>query len=593
MSKERCCCWDDLPTECWELIFTRFNIRNIELELLSLVCKRFLLITNLVRFTLSITEPTILFHKSISKLFQRFSNLKRINLVDFGGNVDQVIQEIVDSDLTLEALDLSKLRKTMEGNWNKLGVKMSKSLKTLIFSKAKTFVSDMDLSALALAFPNLEEVDISCPQRDFESLINEGWGPLSSYTITDNGIKVLALNLRNLRKINLSGLRWVSDKSLGVLSEKCERLSELIVIDKTLTTANGVSTFIHNNPNIVSLLWNDASVTSHHREKYPTLPIEKAFVRVKSLRDFSFSKTKISKELLLSMREANLPLEKFSLSYCTGLRFTFISSFLRKYQYLKCLHLEQLVFLTDQYMERLSPYLRDLTLISLNSCFQLTISTFYTIVTNCTCIEEIHMENTSLGNGNKTLYLEPKINSRIRTLVFSRNQVLDDGCLRELVSVCPNLISLDVSSCLKITEHGLEEVSKCCSNLCVLDVSICRGLTNFGALEFSKLKTIQAKWSGLNDEGLLRIGNSCRELLCLNLKGCSAISDVGVKDVVWKCKRLREVSLKGCDRVNAGVVSWMVFSRPTLRKIIPPRGFVPTETERDLFLQHGCMVYNS
>jgi F-box/leucine-rich repeat protein 2/20 len=35
--------------------------------------------------------------------------------------------------------------------------------------------------------------------------------------------------------------------------------------------------------------------------------------------------------------------------------------------------------------------------------------------------------------------------------------------------------------------------------------------------------------------------------------------------------------------VTVEIVAWMVFSRPSLRKIIrPPCGFVPTESQRNL-----------
>jgi len=43
--------------------------------------------------------------------------------------------------------------------------------------------------------------------------------------------------------------------------------------------------------------------------------------------------------------------------------------------------------------------------------------------------------------------------------------------------------------------------------------------------------------------------------------------------VVENCKELREINLKGCNKVNANVVDSMVFSRPSLRKIVTPPGF--------------------
>ncbi|KAF9614723.1 hypothetical protein IFM89_020556 [Coptis chinensis] len=86
-------------------------------------------------------------------------------------------------------------------------------------------------------------------------------------------------------------------------------------------------------------------------------------------------------------------------------------------------------------------------------------------------------------------------------------------------------------------------------------------------------------------EGLLRIGNSCRAPMP-EFGGLFSSIRCRSEGCRWEMQEI-EVNLKACVGVSVGVVSWMVFSRPTLRKIIPPHGFVATETERDLFMLHG------
>jgi len=66
---------------------------------------------------------------------------------------------------------------------------------------------------------------------------------------------------------------------------------------------------------------------------------------------------------------------------------------------------------------------------------------------------------------------------------------------------------------------------------------------------------------------------NCRGLLHLLLENCHYVTEKGVNHVVENCKELREINLKGCNKVNANVVDSMVFSRPSLRKIVTPPGF--------------------
>ncbi|KAF9614422.1 hypothetical protein IFM89_018567 [Coptis chinensis] len=567
--------WDYLPDDCWELVVDRLNQQDHHtrhLKSVSLVCKRLLSMTNYRLSRLTINDPMIHVNRSVSGLLHRFHRLKHLDFVDFNGDLNRVILEIAASDLSLEALNLSKQGRIPAESLKKLGMRMSKSLKILICSRLLCLFGDVDLSAIALSFPYLEELDISYPQRSY---------------ITDGGIKGLASSLRKLRKLNISGNKGVSDHSLTIIVKKCEVLSEITALDCAHITEDAISNVIRENPNIVSL-----TLSGNRRfASVPTLPINTSCWCAKALRVFILSGMTISDKLLLSIEEANIPLQKLALAHCNGFTSSALSSLLSKYQSLKYLDLERSNFLTDRYMESLSPYFQNLTFISVNSCSKLTVHTFYTLATNCFDLEEIQMERTGLGNETSPVVLTK--NSKIRSLKIAGNISLHDETLTKLVSVCPNLISLDVSHCFNITEHGIKESGRTCSKIRELKVNSCLQVKIIGTLEFPKLEVLQARRSGINDEELSRIGRYCTELLCLDLEGCFTVSDRGLKEVVGKCKRLRELNLKDCRRVNVYIADWMVLSRPSLRKIILTPGFDLTEKRKDLYWGLGCMIYNS
>ncbi|RHN54844.1 putative RNA-directed DNA polymerase [Medicago truncatula] len=120
--------------------------------------------------------------------------------------------------------------------------------------------------------------------------------------------------------------------------------------------------------------------------------------------------------------------------------------------------------------------------------------------------------------------------------------------------------------------------------------------SSFGAMLFEmnfvvpKLEVLNLSRSATDDETLYAISKSCRGLLQLDLENCYAVTGKGVRQVVEKCTKLREINLRDCQNVADNVVSLMVLSRPSLRKITIPPFYHPSDHERELFLHHGCLV---
>ncbi|XP_021906354.1 F-box/LRR-repeat protein 20 [Carica papaya] len=520
----------NLPEECWELIFESLH-HLCHLESLSLVCTSFLAVSNSVRHTLSITPQTVPY---LSVILHRFHNLKKIVIPQFHGDLDSILSQISRSRLDLQSLTLCNQRTFPALGFRELGSRM-KNLRELNCSITSS-LKDSDLIVIGNSFPSLEEIDISYPESGHSFYFRNMYLHSTSVSsfVTDSGILALSKKLRGLRKINLS------------------------------VDGIGIPT---------SESW-----------------FEESFQFARGLRELDLSNSSISDQLLCLIAEAGLPLKKLLLSHCCCFTLVGISTLLSKYQSLLYLDLEGANFLTDDSLILLSYFLHDLTFINLSSCSKLTNSAFFAILKNCPLLNDIEMKNTNLGV--EEFSMEVVKNYRVKSLLLDGNYSLDDEFIKKVAYACPHLQVLGVSHCSGITEEGIVEIMKNCFKLRNLDFSRCGGEIKNLDIDFSfaRLEVLKAQGTGIDDETLVVIGKGCYGLVHLDLEGCFYVTDRGVKELVETCRALREINLKWCSNVSIDIVAWMVFSRPSLRKIIPPSGFVPTENQRSFFLNHGCLV---
>ncbi|KAI8551501.1 hypothetical protein RHMOL_Rhmol06G0191600 [Rhododendron molle] len=526
----------DLPDECWELIFKRLHHSHLESP--SLSCKRFLSITNTLRTHLKILYPTL-----IIPLSKRFPRLDSIDLSSLrNGQLHHVIIDIATSGLNLKTLDLSESDRLPLESLKVLGSRM-KNLRVLVCSCLLT-LRDMDLVVIADSMPCLEDLDISEPINRFDA------------AVTDSGIKVLSSKLKGLRKIDVSGNHYITDKSLLALSTNCVYLAEIFVLNCWSVTSYGIAFVMRNSSNLSSLL-----VSQLSRIEFGLFDNLVCCARNLSA---------------LGIFDSSVPDE-------------FLHFIVKAVPGAVCLAGTD--FLTDENISDLSQCLPALVLIDLDLCNNLTESTLFTLAKNCTFLEDISMDGADVGGGGGDRASDNVKNPRIKSLNLVKNRNLTDECLEKLASVCPSLEVLDVSSCKGITDNGIANFLKRGSKIRKLWINKCRAIKNIGkGFELSELVVLGAASSGINDHRLVVVGNTCRGLLNLNLDGCLGVTTEGLKEILTNCERLREINLTGCLNVSTETADWLVSLRPSLRKIILPHSSFPSGSQRELLLRHGCLV---
>ncbi|KMT06388.1 hypothetical protein BVRB_7g160670 [Beta vulgaris subsp. vulgaris] len=565
----------DVPEEIWEQIISLLD-HDLYLEPLSLVSKTFLSITNRFKQTLIISDPT---SHSLPKLFHRFPNLKHISLSDFHGEPTSILQLISHTHFSLESLDLSNHTQFPSNAIQELPISSMSSIKSLKLRNL-SLLNDLDLGVICQLMTNLEELDVSDPKDDYDlsgdvEIIGGGLG------ITDDGVDLVASSLSKLRKINLSGNYFVSDKSVVSLSEKCSNLEEIVVNNCTFVTQTGVGFAFQNCLNLksVAVLGMDLVVPE----------ISPALACARNLAALDFSYMSVSDGLLYAIVKASIPLRRFTLYHCKDFTFPGVLSLVRSYQSLEYLALEGVYWITDRTIIDISKFLRNATTVKLNFCSRLTSSGFFTMLKNCLSLNSLEMEKTDMGK--QEFAVSNANNPQIRALSLGSNKALSNDCLEKIAFSCPNLEILDVSDCPSITRKGIGEIVRNCTGLKQLQMSGCGAIKSLGIdAKLHKLQVLRAAGSGLNDDGIIVIAKKCPALLYLDVMGCSGVTSKGAREVVCHCQRLKEINLNWCRGMAPDIVAWMVFSRPSLKKIVPPVGFVLTEYEKDLFLRHGCLV---
>ncbi|KAK7389495.1 hypothetical protein VNO78_24593 [Psophocarpus tetragonolobus] len=544
----------DFPEECWELVF-RFLGHGRHLESLSLVCKQFLSITNQLQFSLTIYDSTI---PLLPRLLLRFPRLKILDLSHLNGHYEGLLHQISQFGLDLDLLNLSNQRTLSVDGLRELGSKM-KNLRVLICSNIGS-LRDSHLVVIAYCFLFLQELDISFPLDSQAS---------------DFGILRLSSMLENLRKINISGNYFITDKSLLSLCQNCLSLEEISFFTCFKITQIGIAYAIRLRSSLNSISFN-IEKKRIHGPGFTLTPIDldliHSFRSLKRLTAIDLSNSVISDEFLFAVAEGGaLLLEKLILQDCCNCTFSGISYVLSKCQSVRCLDLRKVDFLTDQCIIKLSVFLLSLTSINLSGCCQLTDSTFFILTRNCPLLSEIKMERTYLGvKGEEYLIPDSFVNLEVKKVYLGDNALLSDTSLIKFVSICPSLQLLDLNGCEGVSGECIVEVLKRCCEIRHLNLAY-TGMKVFEInSEVSQLETLNLSGSRIEDEALSIISKRCSGLLLLDIQSCWHVTPKGVGDVIENCTALKELNLKNCMLVSDDFVGWVELSRPSLRTIIAP-----------------------
>lgn len=185
------------------------------------------------------------------------------------------------------------------------------------------------------------------------------------------------------------------------------------------------------------------------------------------------------------------------------------------------------------------------------------------------------------------------IPSQLEELDVSQCNWLRNGILKRIISICPNLrrliissnigigqgdlsglqelkglISLDVSRCYQMRDEHLNLIFKACPKLLELSLADCHQLTNKAFFDLAKtlpqIVVLNVSRCHISDGLLLEISMRCRRLRYLFVERCPEISERGIFQLVQQAPELRLLDIKHCH-VSPGLLEQIRSVRPNLQ----------------------------
>ncbi|CAJ2638826.1 unnamed protein product [Trifolium pratense] len=579
---------DGLPNDCWELVLSKLfneignNVDELNhyLETLSLVSKQLLSVASTFVYSIKlIYNPS---SSLISAIFHRFPNFTSLDLSTLhGDNLNELLSRIPPSTVSrLKSLNLSN-----HPTFPTLGLQFILNnnptfrLTSLICSNIAS-LKFTDITFIADSFPFLQHLDLSFPggQIDHDDYDRQK----EDYS---NALNLLAQKLSNLLKVNLSGNVRVNDSSLLQFCINCEFLQEVLISRCPFISHAGIAEAIHHRPNL-----NSFSVTNYLQLENFNSHFVSSLASLKRLTCLDLSFSSINDSLLVSLALQSPPLTKLVLQGCYNYTYTGICYLFCKCRSLQHLDLQGAKFLNDQLFSRLCAFLTDLVSINVSGCDRLGNSSFFALLTNCPMLKEIRMESTKIGTGPTPSVEDLVVYLRVKSLHLAYNSFLQDKHINIFGFMFPNMQLIDLSFCHRISEQQITTLLKTCRKIRHLKFAgFPKAKLFLINSEACDLEVLNLSHSKIDDEELYQISKSCPRLLELDLEHCYDVTEKGVRLAVENCTRLREINLRHCRKVSTDIVSWMIFSRPSLRKITAPPDFRPRDCDRKLLFRQ-CLV---
>jgi F-box/leucine-rich repeat protein 2/20 len=365
-----------------------------------------------------------------------------------------------------------------------------------------------DIILISNCFPFLEELDVSNVEKDVRVVVNAKF-----------------LKLPKLRKVNLSGHYYINDSLLLHLCKSCEFLEEIVMLNSPFVTIDHIASAIRERPGLRSLSFAKLmGLFQNYNFFYNSLVSLKGLTCL----DLSYSYVK-DDELLLSIAEKDLPLRRLILQDCYGYGYAGIFNLLYRCRFLQYLDLQNADFFNDWHFFQLSLFLRDLVSTNISKCRKLTNIALFALLKNCASLSEVRMEYTHIGiiSGEDSSNLKNLVvNHQLKSLYLANNMWLMDKDINMLVSACPNLQLLDLSSCDEISEKCIGKVLRKGSKIRHLNLACCLGLKLHRVyFNISTLEVLNLSESRIDDRSLYAISTGCLGLLQLDLGHCYDITE--------------------------------------------------------------------
>ncbi|XP_073008897.1 F-box/LRR-repeat protein 3 isoform X2 [Typha latifolia] len=218
-------------------------------------------------------------------------------------------------------------------------------------------------------------------------------------------------------------------------------------------------------------------------------------------------------------------------------------------------------FVDDEGLQLLSNGSKSLQCIDVSRCDNVSSRGLTSLVEGNQCLQKINAGDCFPDLESSFLSKLSCVKNTLTVLKLDGFQV-SSSSLRVIGGSCKNLVEIGLSKCTGVTDESISELVAICVDLRTVDLTCCHHLTDNAlysiadnSLKFlsacSELTTLKlGLCSDISDNGLAHIGSNCGELLELDLYRCGRVTDEGLAAIASGCKRLRRLNLCYCTQIT-------------------------------------------
>ena len=214
--------------------------------------------------------------------------------------------------------------------------------------------------------------------------------------------------------------------------------------------------------------------------------------------------------------------------------------------------------ITDVSLSRIAQNLKNLEVLELGGCSNITNIGVLTLSIGLTKLKMLNLRSCCLISDQGLAFVSGQCdekcgNLELEHLVLQDCQKVSDKSLYYISQGLMNLVTINLSFCLNLTDLGIKYLSTMI-NLCELNLRSCDHISDAGLRYLSQgkaqLSVLDVSFCDkVGDEGLISLSHGLTSLKSLSFNACS-ISDKGIDSLVSSLHHLRILNIGQCVMIS-------------------------------------------
>ncbi|KAJ8302518.1 hypothetical protein KUTeg_018914 [Tegillarca granosa] len=333
---------------------------------------------------------------------------------------------------------------------------------------------------------NLKSLDLSCCNSLFMS------GKLLE---RNSDMQALRKTLKDVKKLNLSSVRYLSDATFNRIVTVCENL-ESLSLSSSQITFNGE----------VYLKTGSTKCASSSLLTYGNI-LEYVRIQAPKLKSLNLSRNSLSNESLQDLvRIKDLNLNELILVGCKDIYDEGIADLCQHQKSLRLLDLSGCIEVSDGCVGLISSNLGNLETLKINKCRRVTDSSIQLLkhMSSLQVLELSEIYQISSTGLIKGICGNVNVSVLLTHLNINCCSLVQDSFILSLCKVVPHLVHLDLGSCFPLTDVSIHAISRSLKCLRYLRLAWCKEITDLGLLGFEATETGNKEIHNHGDNGNCR-----------------------------------------------------------------------------------------